>query len=205
MEDDDDIDIGIDNEDNHYDDDDIEDLTHDKANKKKARENIQTCLDTKPMCTIAMWTDPHTYEEKVTVLLVLPSGVNDGEVVVPASIDGTEKLLVSYYWSEGFVNMKTMFDKDMKKGVLTATHPEVMAVNESLKNFRKNLDDIPTSIIEVKLPLKVQTAPKSYEHDVLVNKLCDGNHLVTLRVRLTAFSTEYIVSSDKKKMKIKFD
>ena len=63
-----------------------------------------------------------------------------------------------------------------------------------------NLDDIPASTIEVKLPYNVQTAPKSYEHDVKVNRLDDGNHLVTLRVRLTAFSTEYIVSSEKKKM-----
>ena len=75
-----------------------------------------------------------------------------------------------------------------------------MAINDSLKNHRKNLDDIPTSMIEVKLPLRVQITPKSYEHDVLVNKLKEGNHLVTVRMRLTAFSTEYIVSSEQKKM-----
>ena len=157
------------------------------------------------MCTTAMWTDPITYEEKVTVLVVLPSGVNDGEVTVPASTDGTDKVLISYSWSEGFVSMKTLFDKEIKKKAITETHPEVMAINDSLKNHRKTLDDIPTSIIEVKLPVRVQTAPKSYEHDVLINKLDGGNHLVTVCMRLTAFSTEYIVSSEKKKMKFKFD
>ena len=198
------VDIQHEHDDEEIHEDEIEESIDEKGNKKKQSVIGQICLDTKPMCTIGSWTDHNTYEEKLTVLVVLPSGVTDGEVHVPASTDGTDKIFVSYSWSEKFVDMKTIFDKDITKGIMTCTHPEIIALNESFKKHRKNLDDIPTSIIEVKLPYKVQTSPKSYEHDVKVNRLDDGNHLVTLRVRLTAFSTEYIVSSEKKKMKISF-
>ena len=98
-------------------------------------------------------------------------------------------MLISYSWSEGFVCMKSLFNKEIEKKALTETHPELMAINDSLKNHRKTLDDIPKSIIELKLPVKVQTAPKSYDHDVLIKKLEGGNHLVTVRMTLTAFST----------------
>ena len=34
--------------------------------------------DKQPMCSIAKWIDPGTFEEKYTVLVVLPSGITNG-------------------------------------------------------------------------------------------------------------------------------
>ena len=157
------------------------------------------------MCTIGKWTDPLTFEEKLTVLLVMHSGVTAGEVEVPAKEEGTDKIFVTYSWSDTFVKMKKKFEKDIAKGIVSESHPEVMAIMESLKKYRTNLDDIPISKIEIKLPMKVQTSPNSYDHDVVINKLAGGNHLVTLRIRLTTFSTMYIVKNHKKKMKFDFN
>ena len=156
------------------------------------------------MCTIGQWTDPNTGEYKFTVLVVLPSGVCDGEVNVPASEEGTDMIEVKYTWSEGFVNMQTLFHHEITKLGYAISHPEVMAIKDSLKKHRSFIDETPTSTMEIKLPIKVQTSPQSYQHDVIVSKLTGGNHLVTIRVRLTAFSTTYIIPSNKKKVQVTF-
>ena len=40
---------------------------------------------------------------------------------------------------------------------------------------------------------------------MIVTKLPEGNNLITVRVRITAFDTSYIVPSAKKKIKVTFN
>ena len=162
------------------------------------------CKDNKPMCTIGQWSDPITGEDKFTVLIVLPSGVNSVELNVPPCDDGTDKLEVKYKWSNGFINMQTLFCHEITKLNYAIRHPEIMAIKESLKKYRSSIDETPTSTMKVQLPIKVQSAPSSYSHDVIVSKLPAGNHLVTIRVRLTAFTTTYTIPSNKKKIDVSF-
>ena len=75
------------------------------------------------MCIIGQWTDPNTGEDKFTVLVVLPSGVCDGEVNVPASEEETDMIEVKYTWSEGFVNMQTIFCHEITKLGYAISHP----------------------------------------------------------------------------------
>ena len=158
----------------------------------------------KPMCTIGKWTDPDISEENYTVLVVLPSGVITGEVLIPTSEDGTDEISITYDWSDAFVKMDVLYMKEILEKKYTRSHPEVMAMNESLRKYKTNIDETPKSTIKIKLPVKVQTSHQSYDHDVIVTKLPGGNHLVTVRVRMTAFDTMYIVRSAKKKIKVSF-
>ena len=180
---------------------------HQNNNEEDEEEKVGATdiyKDCKPMCTIGQWSDPVTGEDKFTVLIVLPSGVHNAELNVPASDDGTDKLEVKYTWCEGFIDMQTLFHHEITKLSYAISHPEIMSIKDSLKKYRNSIDETPISTIEVKLPIKVQSAPSSYSHDVIVSKLPGGNHLVTIRVRLTAFSTTYIIPSNKKKIEVSF-
>ena len=171
---------------------------------EKEKEEYKVLEDKQPMVSIEKWIHPVTFEEKYTVLIVLPSGVSDGDVVVPAKDDGTDEVIFSYPWTETFVNIDELYNKEIENKTLSISHPEIMAMKESLREVKENIDDIPKSFIKIKLPVKVQTSHHSYEHDVIVTKLKEGNHLVTVRIRLTAFDSNYIVTSAKKKIKVNF-
>ena len=178
-----------------------------KALKKQFEqetEEYKVLEDKQPMVSIGKWIHPITFEEKYTVLIVLPSGVSDGDVVVPAKDDGTDEVLFSYPWTEEFVNINELYEKELTNKTLSISHPEIMAMKESLRDVKHSIDDIPKSVIKIKLPVKVQTSHHSYEHDTIVTKLKEGNHLVTVRIRLTAFDSNYIVTSAKKKIKVTF-
>ena len=134
----------------------------------------------------------------------MPSGVSKGVLEVPPCEDGTDVVYIEYEWCKGFLDMRTLFIQELSSFGYSISHPEVMAVSKGLKEHRTNIDEVPKSKMTIKLPKKVQTSPQSYTHDVLVNKLPAGNHLVTIRVRLTAFSTGYNVTQEKKKIEIMF-
>ena len=175
-----------------------------KIQFQKESEEFKIHEDKQPMVSIGKWIHPVTFEEKYTVLVVLPSGVSDGDVIIPARDDGTDEMSISYPWTDAFVNMDILYSKELAQNIYTSSHPEIMAMKESLRDVKKSIDDIPKSVINIKLPVKVQTSHQSYSHDVIVTKLKEGNHLVTVRIRLTAFDTSYIVPSAKKKIKVTF-
>ena len=70
-----------------------EDLNNEMGIINLFKDWSQTCFDKKPMCTIGKWTDHLTFEVKLTVLLVIPSGVTTGEIEVSAIDEGKDKFL----------------------------------------------------------------------------------------------------------------
>lgn len=69
-------------------------MNHEKAISNILKDSSHTFFDKKPIYTIGKWTDHLTFEEKLTVILVISSGVTTGEIEVPAIDEGTDKILL---------------------------------------------------------------------------------------------------------------
>ena len=96
----------------------------------------------------------------------LPSGVTDIQLSLPGIGPATQTLIVSYQWPELLYNVTGLFDKEIKAGTMTETHPVVMALKLELEKTRSNISDIPRGSIQVSLPLPVQTNPQTPDHDL---------------------------------------
>lgn len=103
---------------------------------------------------------PDTEFEKVLVVVTLPGGAQDLKV----ELDDLGGLIrVKYLWPKPMYTVDDIFKVQMDSRELTPTHPLAVAFKTGLSNVRKKIDAAPESMINVYLPMKVQTSVNSWK------------------------------------------
>ena len=72
-------------------------------------------------------------------MVVLPSVVSDGDVLIPTRDDGTGEISISYPWEDVFIDMDKLFSKEILDMSYTISHAEIMVMRVSLRDVKKAL------------------------------------------------------------------
>lgn len=147
-----------------------------------------------------VYTDPVSKIEKCLVVLVVYSGIAGLDVDVVTKENSLEQfLIVNYKWPDCMYDVRSMFlnDKDQKM-IVHATHPKLLAVETALQQFRENIEDAPIATVEIKLPIEVNTDPKTWTFTP--NKKADGNSVIF--IEMDCLRKDYIISKKEKYIKI---
>lgn len=96
-------------------------------------------------------------------------------------------------------DVQSMFkiDKDGKQ-IVHETHPKLLAVESALQQFRENIEDAPIATVEIKLPVEVNTDPKTWTFTA--NKKANRNSVIF--IEMECLRKEYIISKMEKYIKI---
>lgn len=101
------------------------------------------------------YTDPDNQKNMVLVAISLPGGADNVKFVV--SNDGTS-VIVTYDWPKTMYTMDDLFVKQIADEGIPVYHPKILAIENGLRKCRQRIDAVPEATINVKLPIKVQTA-----------------------------------------------
>ena len=134
-----------------------------------------------------------TQKEKLSLLVALPGGCDDVEFSLVGGGGGSSTARITYCWPKSLYNIDHIFGKSCQ----APFHPKIMGFKKELENNRETVDAIPRSILELKLPIPVQTAIDSYTFSGGVKD--DGTRL--LMADLTAYQNNYTHKQADKKVK----
>lgn len=116
-------------------------------------------LTFKPLHLISVWKEPHTMTKRITVAILLPSGVEAGEFAVRV-MEGGKSLELSVVWPLPLMEPKTMhkkwLDLDNQSG-FASYHPKVVGFQQALKQLRSRSSQEVESVAIIALPFAVQT------------------------------------------------
>ena len=110
--------------------DEIDDVPADESGEETTEAAIE---NVNQPALIATYKDPLTLCEKLCLVVDLPSGVTDIQLKLPGIGPAASILLVSYLWPELVYNVTALFDKEIKVGIMTATHPAITALKLELE------------------------------------------------------------------------
>ena len=85
--------------------------------------------------------------------------------------------------------MNDLFAYWVKKKSLELYHPKVVALQAELEKFREKVDEAPKGVIEISIPITVQTDTATWTKDGI--KRDDGS--LVLMVELQAYQKTYTV------------
>lgn len=105
--------------------------------------------------------DPDTLNEKVILIICLPSGAQDAKIEL--SEDGSIAM-VNYTWSKTLYVMEDLFKGFLNATPLNIHHPKIVSLKTGLAKTRKRIDALPDSLIRINLPIRVQTSVESWTH-----------------------------------------
>lgn len=108
-------------------------------------------------CICETFIEPETGVEKVILVISLPSGAQNTEIDV--SNDG-KIVKIAYYWSQAIYNYHSLFKTELEHEKVY--HPMFVALQKGLQKVRTTIEEAPKSIIQVGLPIKVQTTSGSW-------------------------------------------
>lgn len=149
----------------------------------------------KPLYTISIWKEPETMTRRVTLAIVLPSGIECGNFSLRV-INGGGCLEVTVKWPTPLLDL-SMMHKKWLTGVSSpyqVYHPEYIGFQESMKKLRCKSTDWIESMTRIPLPFTVET----HIHDKH-NLGWRDNSTKLLYVRLKAAVEQYAVHTDKEK------
>lgn len=107
------------------------------------------------------YTDPVTLNQKVVMVLSLPSGVQNTKIEL--SDDG-RIAVVRCSWSKTIFQMEDLFKTQLAARTLDLFHPKIMCLKNGLAKSRSRIDATPDTVITIDLPIIVQTAASSWSH-----------------------------------------
>lgn len=108
-----------------------------------------------------IFTDPETKKEKALVLFHVSLDIKD--IKFSLSEEGERQfLVVTYEWPETMVDATKIFTKNNTM-ILPQLHPQVCAVENALKQFKRHIDDKPMSCMKICLEARVKDEPKMWE------------------------------------------
>ena len=99
-----------------------------------------------------------TEKEKVGILVALPGGCDDVEFSLLGGGAGSSTARITYSWPKVIYNLDNIFGKSCK----APFHPKILAFKKELENNRDAVDAIPRGVLELTLPIPVQTATDSF-------------------------------------------
>lgn len=122
-----------------------------------------------PPVNVSTYTDPETKEEKCIVLALLFGGILKVDFDIVTSDKG-QILRVQYGWPKIMFDAVELFKDDLN---MPNYNPKRIAVEKSLENVRRNIEDIPDGFIDIQLPVLVLTQPNTWTKTFKKDK--DGN------------------------------
>lgn len=108
-------------------------------------------------CICEKFLDPFTGNEKVLVVVNIPSGAQNVEIDICS--DG-DHITLSYYWAKLMYSAEDLFKADLQSE--KPYHPKILAVLNGLERIRLQIEEVPKSIMRIKLPIKIQTSQDSW-------------------------------------------
>jgi len=120
--------------------------------------------DFKPLHLVSVWREPETLARRISVAIILPSGIDKRGFSIRVSNDGGY-LELTVTWPTPLVRVETMHKKwlvsegedDFEK-----YHPKVMGFDMPLQNLRKRTSDSVKSVARIPLHFLVQSQMENY-------------------------------------------
>lgn len=145
---------------------------------------------------MSVYRDPDTEEERVIIVASLPGGSTDIEFSLVGSGPGTRTARIEYRWPSIAYNIEEIFAKEIANKIIPSCHPKILALKADLQNTRDCIDEAPKGMMELSLPISVQTVANSVKRMGKVKE----NGSLTLIVELSAYQNAYTVKQEDKKV-----
>ncbi len=147
---------------------------------------------------VTVYKDPDTQQEKVFIVMSLPGGSgSESEFSLAGNGPGSSTAIIKYNWPPLMYDIDCMFSKvTIKNEKISPLHPKLIALKNELESNRDSIDAIPQGVIEIPLPIPVQTDIDSY--NFVGGRKPDGTTFVV--ADLKAYQTSYTVKSSDKKI-----
>lgn len=116
-----------------------------------------------PLHMISQWQEPQTTAQRVTVAVVLPSGIYSGDFKFRVVDDG-DVLEFTVNWPKPLIDISYMHKKWLVQNIsFTNHHPKFLGFESSLRKLRSNVLSNVSSVARIGLPITVQsTVDQSY-------------------------------------------
>ena len=174
-------------------------LTDDSEEKDLDGRDLQIVHHNHP-ALVTVYKDPATQQEKVFIVISLPGGSGEAEFSLVGNGPGSSTAHIQYDWPPVLFDIDSLFAKvNIGNEKISEFHPKILALKNELQNHRDSVDAIPQTVIEIPLPIPVQTATDSYKF-VGGTRKTDGTRFMI--VDLTAYQSSYSVK--KSDMKVTF-
>lgn len=150
----------------------------------------------KPLYLIGEWQEPGSKTKRLTVVLILPSGVNKSDFTLQV-LEGGQSLELTVQWPMPLVDLDMLHQKWLRQPTddnncrFTMFHPKVLALEDALKKKRNRAADSVVSTARIILPFPVQTHVESKTN---LGFKESGTKLVY--VDLKAMAENYAVAND---------
>lgn len=130
-----------------------------------------------------VYDDPDTQNQKVIIVASLTGGASDVEFSLVGNGPGTATARITYGWPKFAFEIEELLENNMKKEKLPTCHPKILALKKGLQNTRDSIDEVPRDLIELNLPISVQTAANSISRTGKMK--ADGSLVLVVELRPT--------------------
>lgn len=144
-----------------------------------------------PVHVISSWMESETLTERVTVSILLPSGVVKGDFAINV-VNGGTQLEISVVWPGCLSNPRTMHRKWLRNGQMKSYHPVIEGFDTVLRQSRTRVTDSFTSVCLIELPKTVQ----SHIHEKYNLQFEDLGNARMVYVHLKADTSKYAQKND---------
>ena len=146
-----------------------------------------------PLHLCASWEEPVTTLQRVSMAIILPSGVEPQKVTVRV-IEVGKQIELTVQWPQWLVRVDRMHRKWLTKEdkKLEHYHPEILGFEKALKEHRARMGENVISIAKLPLPFPVESHILE-KHFV---KYRDGGQECMVYLRLRQAVDEYAISNE---------
>lgn len=142
---------------------------------------------------LEVYKNPKNSNSNVHLAVVLPSGSTNA--ILKLSPEG-DSVTIKFQWSKTLFNMDELFRKQLQSKELTLCYPRVTSFLDGLSKCRIKIDDAPECAMHIKLPIKVQVSPESWNKWGLQST--DGSTIIAANFQ--GIVTNYMVTSAEEKV-----
>ncbi|EFX73075.1 hypothetical protein DAPPUDRAFT_110089 [Daphnia pulex] len=138
-------------------------LTNDTEEKDLEGRDSQIAHHDQP-ALVTVYKDPETQKEKVFIVISLPGGSGESEFSLVGNGPGFSTAIIKYNWPPVMFDIDSLFAKvSLRNGKISPLHPKIIALKNELENNRDSVDAISQAVIDIPLPIPVQTDIDSYK------------------------------------------
>lgn len=137
-------------------DDDFVDLT--KADVHKLSFSDDSTLEFKPLYMLSVWKEPSTKDERISVAILLPSGISENIDDITVRIVKGQELELTIPWPSSFMNLKQLMQVWLEGDGVTRIedyHPHCEGFAAYRMKFQKQETDLIHSKAIIHLPFEV--------------------------------------------------
>ena len=140
-----------------------------------------------------VYWDPTLMNNRVAVMVVLPGAAANVQFSLVGNGVGSSSARVTFDWPHTAYNVHQFFKKDIDAGIMSKVDPLIVALEKELQNHRDSHELAPKCLMELTLPIPVQTAPNTITKWGRTKE----NGTQILIVKLTAYQSLYTVKNRK--------